>query len=224
VSCGLQHVTLFFGMIAADRGSASNSSYVACASSRFPIRQQAAPAETRYGGAVDVKRAADLYAQGWTLRQIGAELGVHWSTVSERLQRAGITMRRGGPPTHPASTEQILELREQGLTWNEVAEQVDMTVSAVWSRYRRAQPPKPPHLGRWQRVLADALDQNLAVGVRAAVADYLGRTPTRAELTAARRAAHSLVASGQARVLRVSGGGGIPMRATAPIWCWRSRM
>ena len=31
----------------------------------------------RYGGAVDVKRAADLYAQGWTLRQIGAELGVH---------------------------------------------------------------------------------------------------------------------------------------------------
>ena len=30
----------------------------------------------RYGGAVDVERAADLYAQGWTLRQIGAELGV----------------------------------------------------------------------------------------------------------------------------------------------------
>jgi hypothetical protein len=30
----------------------------------------------RYGGAVDVKRAADLYAQGWSLRQIGAELGV----------------------------------------------------------------------------------------------------------------------------------------------------
>ena len=35
----------------------------------------------RYRGAVDVKRAADLYAQGWTLRQIGAELGVNWSTV-----------------------------------------------------------------------------------------------------------------------------------------------
>src|SRR5678816_2251704 len=31
--------------------------------------------------AVDVKRAADWYAQGWTLRQIGAELGVHSSTV-----------------------------------------------------------------------------------------------------------------------------------------------
>ena len=29
---------------------------------------------TRYGGAVDVRSAADLYAQGWSLRQIAAEL------------------------------------------------------------------------------------------------------------------------------------------------------
>jgi hypothetical protein len=53
-------------------------------------------------------------------------------------------MRRGGPPAHPASTQQILQLRDQGLTWNEVAERVDMTVSGAWSRYRRARPPKPP--------------------------------------------------------------------------------
>ena len=52
----------------------------------------------RYGGAVDVKRAADLYAQGRTLRQIGAELGVTATTVSHQLRRAGVTMRRGGPP------------------------------------------------------------------------------------------------------------------------------
>jgi hypothetical protein len=115
---------------------------------------------------VDVNRAADLYARGWTLRRIGAELGVHWSTVSEQLQSAGITMRRGGPP-HPASTHQIVELRDQGLTWTEVAEQVGMTVSGAWSRYRRARPPKSPRLGRWQEVLADALDQNLAIGVTA---------------------------------------------------------
>jgi hypothetical protein len=54
-------------------------------------------------------------------------------------------------------------------------------------------------------VLVDALDRNLAVGVRAAVADHLGRAPTRAELTAARRAAHVLAASGRARVLHVPG-------------------
>jgi hypothetical protein len=40
----------------------------------------------RYGGAVDVKRAADLYAQDWTLRQIGVELGVHWSTVGQQVR------------------------------------------------------------------------------------------------------------------------------------------
>jgi hypothetical protein len=154
---------------------------------------------------VDVERAADLYAQGRSLRQIGAELGVHWSTVSQQLQRAGIPLRRGGPQAHPASTEQIVELRGQGLTWKEVAERVGMTVSGAWRRYRRAQPSKSPRLGRWQHVLADALDQNHAIGVQAAVADHLGRVPTRPELTAARRAAHSLAALGRARVLHVPG-------------------
>ena len=74
-----------------------------------------------------------------------------------------------GPSAHPASTQQILELRDQGLSWSEVARQVDMTVSGAWSRYQKARLPKPPHVGRWQQVLADALDQNLAIGVRAAV-------------------------------------------------------
>jgi hypothetical protein len=82
-----------------------------------------------------------------------------------------------------------------------------MTVSGAWSRYRRARPPKSPLLGRWQQVLADALDLNLAIGVRAAVADHLGRAPTRAEPTAARRAAQSLAALGRARVFHVAGAG-----------------
>jgi hypothetical protein len=63
----------------------------------------------RYGVAVDVKRAADLYAQGWTLRQIGAGLGLSRTTVSDQLRRAGVTTRRGGPLAHPTSIQQILE-------------------------------------------------------------------------------------------------------------------
>jgi hypothetical protein len=169
------------------------------------VSWKADPVETRYGGAVDVVRAADLCSQGRSLRQIGAELGVPWTAVSHQLRRAGVTMRRGGPPARPASTQQILELRDQGLTWNEVAEQVGMTRSGAWSRYQKAQPRKSAHLGRWQQVLADALDRNLAIGVRAAVADHLGRAPTRAELTAARRAAHSLAALDRARVLHMPG-------------------
>jgi hypothetical protein len=80
-----------------------------------------------------------------------------------------------------------------------------MTRSGAWSRYRKARPPKPSRLGRWQQVLSDALDHHRAVGVRAAVADHLGRAPTRAELTAARRAAHSLAASKVARVIHMTG-------------------
>src|SRR5688572_18133611 len=108
----------------------------------------------RYGDAVDVQRAADLYAQGRTLRQIGAELGVHWSMVSHQLRRAGVTLRRGGPEAHPASTQKILQLRDQGLTCPEIAEQVDMTVSGAWSRYSSLAVPgraRVPHAWRrWQ--------------------------------------------------------------------------
>jgi hypothetical protein len=99
---------------------------------------------------VDAERAADLYAQGWTLRQIGAELGVPWNAVGQQLQRVGVTMRRGGTPAHPASTRHILELRDEDLSWTEVAEQVGMTRSGAWSRYRKARPPKAPRFGRWQ--------------------------------------------------------------------------
>jgi hypothetical protein len=157
-----------------------------------------------YRSAVDVERAADLYAQGRTLRQIAADLGVTETTVSEHLRRAGVTMRRGAPP-HPASTQQIVELRDQDQSWTEVAEKIGMTRSDAWSRYQRSRPPMPARLGRWQQVLADALDQNLAIGVRAAVADHLGRAPNRAELTAARRDAHGLAALGRARVFHVPG-------------------
>ena len=75
----------------------------------------------RYRGAVDVKGAADLYGQGRSLRQIGAELGLSATTVSEQRRRAGVTLGRGGPPAHPASTQPILGLRDQGPTWNQVA-------------------------------------------------------------------------------------------------------
>jgi hypothetical protein len=57
---------------------------------------------------MDVERAADSYAQGWTLRQIGAELGSHFAAVSQPLHRAGVTMRRGAP-AHPTSAVQAAQ-------------------------------------------------------------------------------------------------------------------
>jgi hypothetical protein len=62
---------------------------------------------------MDVRRAAVLSDDGWSLRRIGAELGVSWTALGQQLRCAGITMRRGAPPAHPASTQQILELHDQ---------------------------------------------------------------------------------------------------------------
>jgi hypothetical protein len=65
---------------------------------------------------------------------------------------------------------------------------------------------------QWREILADALAREGAVSVHSVVASRLRRTPTRAEITAARRAAHGLAASGQAEILHVrppkSGEGG----------------
>jgi hypothetical protein len=151
------------------------------------------PHRIRYGAAVDVKRADDLYAQGWNLRQIAAELGIQWSAVRHQLRRAGLTIRRSGPPAHTGSTEQILELRDRGLTWNDVAGQIDMTVPGAWMEPLPAGPAaEAGGLGRWQQVLADALDQNLAIVSVPAVADHRGRVRTRAELAAGRRQSRRL--------------------------------
>ncbi len=55
----------------------------------------------------------------------------------------------------------------------------------------------------WGDILSDALADQEAISVRGTVTSHLRRTPTRAEMNAARRAAHGLAASGQATILRV---------------------
>lgn len=57
---------------------------------------------------------------------------------------------------------------------------------------------KTPQLGHWLLVLANALQQNLATGIRA----QLGRAATLAELTPPRRAAHNLGALDRVRICR----------------------
>lgn len=53
---------------------------------------------------------------------------------------------------------------------------------------------------QWHRVLDRALTESAVIGVADAVARHLGRTTTRSEITAARRAAHRDAAAGEAQV------------------------
>jgi len=62
------------------------------------------------------------------------------------------------------------------------------------------------HRGRarqWRDILSAALIQQDGINVRSTVITRVRRAPTRAEITAARRAAHRLAVSGQATILRV---------------------
>jgi hypothetical protein len=53
---------------------------------------------------------------------------------------------------------------------------------------------------RWQHLLADALNKQPVVGVRAVIEHQLRRPATRAELHAARRAAHRLAEDGRGKL------------------------
>jgi len=59
-------------------------------------------------------------------------------------------------------------------------------------------------LGRWQRVLLAALEEHDLGTVGTIAYNHLGRTPTRPELVAARRAVRRLVETGQAQALHLS--------------------
>lgn len=53
----------------------------------------------------------------------------------------------------------------------------------------------------WKAILAQALDDREIIGVAAVVRSYLARTPTRSEITSARRAAVRCVAAGHAEAV-----------------------
>ena len=94
---------------------------------------------TESRGSVNLERAIELYAQGWTTRQIGAELGRDHSRIARWLRRAGVQMRPPAPKRMNVDTDQIFWLRDQeGMTFRQIAEQVGMSVPGVTSRYRSA--------------------------------------------------------------------------------------
>lgn len=59
----------------------------------------------------------------------------------------------------------------------------------------------------WQAILAQTLDNREIISVAAVVRTYLARTPTRSEITSARRAAVRYVAAGHAKAVHLPNSG-----------------
>jgi transposase-like protein len=112
--------------------------------------------------------------------------------------------------------ERAAELYTGGMSLSEVATHFGVAPDTVRRHLRQAGVTMRP-VGRprpasarvrsrprqWRDILTAALAQQEAISVRGTVISYLRRTPTRSEITAARRAAHRLAASGEATILRV---------------------
>ncbi len=126
---------------------------------------------------MDVEQAAELYGRGLSLREVARVIGVSPNTVRRHILQAGVTMRPSGQRGPQDRPEQTARPRPR--------------------RYPDREQPRP-----WGRSWPDPWPgrRRSACG---AVAGYLRRTPSRAELNAARRAAHGLADDGLAKVLRV---------------------
>jgi AraC-like DNA-binding protein len=86
----------------------------------------------------DLARATRQYQEGWTLRQLAAEAGLQPNTVRRRLLKAGVAMRCRGVVRRGPSTEALVLLRRDGLTYGDIAQRVGMSESGVRGRLKLA--------------------------------------------------------------------------------------
>ena len=82
------------------------------------------------------ERAAQVYLGGSTAREIGELLGVHERTVRRWLLAQGVPPRRSGPRSWLPGQE-IVELREAGAPYQEIAHEVGASKTGVRKRYAR---------------------------------------------------------------------------------------
>ena len=89
---------------------------------------------------VDVAQVIALYEAGRSLNQIAEKFGVRHTTIYYHLRRQGVTLRPTGVHglRRMPTTQRIEQLRAQGLTWAQVAEQVGMSTDGVKRRIYRA--------------------------------------------------------------------------------------
>ena len=149
----------------------------------------------------DVDGAVCLYADGRTLKQSPDDFGIAATTVRTHLIKRGVELRRAGcGPRRDVDSAQIRWMRNvEGATWVEIAESVGMTLPGARSRNLADQPSATTDLDFWAQVFRAALDRHPVIDVANGVERYLGRVPTRSELTASLRATIEIESAGSGK-------------------------
>jgi hypothetical protein len=162
-------------------------------------------------GGVDPDVVVARYGKGDSMRAIADSYGVTRHVIRRILREAGEPIRRTGRPSTPVALNELVALREAGLSWVAVGAQLGISSEAARQRYAEAKSRRVSvQPNRWQLLLLAALEHETTVMVLAAVASELGRDPTPNEAAVARQAARDLARSGEVTI-------------SHPLLTWRGR-
>lgn len=148
---------------------------------------------------MDADAVVDAYRDGASMQELADRNGVTRHTIRRILKVAGQPIRGPGKPRSPVHSDDVAELRDAGVSWEEISTRLDISPRAASGRYDEIRSQRGlVRRGRWHKLLSDALDKGQPVPVLPTVAADLGRHPTANEAVAARRAAHDLARRGEA--------------------------
>lgn len=86
----------------------------------------------------EIRRAAELYEQGYTIRDIAAEMGLGYAQARLRVHRAGIQPEMGSPVNGDHALSRILFLRENSdLGWKKIGPMVGLSPNGARNVYLR---------------------------------------------------------------------------------------
>lgn len=148
---------------------------------------------------IDADEVVDAYRHGAALHALAQQHGVAPATIRRVILAAGEPIRPAGRRRLPVSSDDIAELRDAGVSWDDISTRLGITPKAARTRYDEVRSQRGlVRWGLWQQVLTEALDREPSVAVLPTLTAYLGRWPTSHEARSARRAAQDLVRRGLA--------------------------
>ena len=86
------------------------------------------------GKAVDKATVIELYKKGFSMAEIGRQLGHHHGVISYHIHKSSVPLHNPRNQQCPVSTNYIRKLYEQGMSTVEIGENVNLTPQSIYSR------------------------------------------------------------------------------------------